>query len=251
MSQDFTSKYLKYKNKYKKLIQMKGRGINDECIICMGTFEDDSLGIAKELICCGTVLHLDCLTQTKLTGDKCPHCRYSPIVLLSELVPGVHVTPYGDYGSLYEHYPIVNAYKRICANGMLLSQDDYNIYNDHYFIVLSAVKQNGLALQYASLNMHQNYFINNEAVKQNGLALQYVREQTEELCKFAVQQNGLALQYVREQTEELCKFALLQNWRAFQYIREKTAELRTFAYQQDWRAIFMSVGRNVNGEWVL
>ena len=47
------------------------------------------------------------------------------------------------------------------------------------------------------------------AVKQNGYALQYVVKQTKKICLAAVEQNGYALRYVKKQTPVIVEQALL------------------------------------------
>jgi hypothetical protein len=64
-------------------------------------------------------------------------------------------------------------------------------------LCLSAVRQNGLALEFLPLNL-VSYEICMEAVKQNGLALEFVPGEMKnpKICMEAVKQNGLALEFV-------------------------------------------------------
>lgn len=65
-------------------------------------------------------------------------------------------------------------------------------------VVVAAVRQNGLALQYASETLRSSPAVVSVAVKENGLALQYATEALRNfrnLVMIAVRQNGLALQY--------------------------------------------------------
>ncbi len=83
-------------------------------------------------------------------------------------------------------------------------------------LCLTAVQQNGRALQYVKKQTHE---ICLEAVKNNGHALKFVREQTHEICLQAVKSNGMALQYVKEQTHDICLEAVKQNKNAISLIR--------------------------------
>ena len=69
--------------------------------------------------------------------------------------------------------------------------EDWN----NFDFVLSKVKINGWALEYASKKLKNNEEIVNEAIKQNGSALYYASEElqnNEEIVKEAVKQNGYA-----------------------------------------------------------
>ena len=101
-------------------------------------------------------------------------------------------------------------------------------------IILEAVKQNGLDLEYV---INQTFELCLEAVKQNGMALQYVKLQTQELCMEAVKQNGMALQYVKLQTQELSMEAVKQNGYAIQYIKKQTDELCLEAVRKNGLAL--------------
>jgi len=71
-------------------------------------------------------------------------------------------------------------------------------YSNDEEIVKTAIKTNGLALQFASNDFKYNFEIALEAINSNGLALQYVSEEfrnNKELVLQAVKSNGLALQF--------------------------------------------------------
>eukprot|EP00971_Amphidinium_carterae_P189612 3763598-Amphidinium_carterae.1 len=68
--------------------------------------------------------------------------------------------------------------------------------------VLRAVEQNGLALQWAVEELKSDHEVVLRAVEQNGLALQWAAEELKsdhEVVLRAVQQNGLALQWAAEE----------------------------------------------------
>ena len=83
-------------------------------------------------------------------------------------------------------------------------------------VVCKAVKQNGLALQFASDKLKNDKTIVCKAVQQNGLALQFAsvelkNDVTDDTVVFkAVQQNGLALQYAGKAFWK-CKISWIQN----------------------------------------
>ncbi|WP_044881509.1 DUF4116 domain-containing protein [Neochlamydia sp. EPS4] len=80
-----------------------------------------------------------------------------------------------------------------------LTQEEFKNYKE---IMLAAVKQNGLALQFASRELKEDKEVVLAAVKQNGLALQFASQElkeNKEVVLAAVKQNGLALQFVSEE----------------------------------------------------
>ena len=89
-------------------------------------------------------------------------------------------------------------------------------------IVLLAVKQNGMALQYASKALQEDKEVVTAAVKQNGLALQYASrdlQQDKEVVIAAVKQNGWVLRLAKElqRDKEVVIAAVKQNGLALQY----------------------------------
>ena len=85
-------------------------------------------------------------------------------------------------------------------------------------IILAAVQQNGLALEYAK---EQNHEICLAAVKQNGWALKDVKNQTADICLAAIKENGCAVEYVQNPTKELYVDAVNSNIKALQHITNK------------------------------
>ena len=68
-------------------------------------------------------------------------------------------------------------------------------------IILIAIEQNGLTLQYTNKELKNNKEFVLLAIKQNGLALQYASDDlknNKEFVLIAIKQNGLALQYASD-----------------------------------------------------
>ena len=92
-------------------------------------------------------------------------------------------------------------------------------------LILEAVKQNGLALWYACLDLCCDREVVLAAVKQNGLALEYAGYclcTDRETVLVAVKQNGLALEYVGNRSlcadREVVLAAVKQNGLALEYV---------------------------------
>jgi hypothetical protein len=71
-------------------------------------------------------------------------------------------------------------------------------------VVLTAVKQNGMALRYASQEMQNDQAVVSEAVKQNGLALEYASramQSSETIIIEAMKQNVLALSFAGDTSD--------------------------------------------------
>ncbi len=83
---------------------------------------------------------------------------------------------------------------------------------------LDLVRQDGLALRHIK-NPSEAVII--AAVQQNGLALQFVpaEKQTYQVCAFAVVQNGRALQHVAKQSESICMAAIRDQQAALAMVR--------------------------------
>ena len=72
---------------------------------------------------------------------------------------------------------------------------------DNKSIVFMAVKENGLALQYASSRLQNDEMIVGVAVKNNGMALQYASDTNKrnaEIVKAALQSNPMAAAYAED-----------------------------------------------------
>jgi len=100
-------------------------------------------------------------------------------------------------------------------------------------IVSDAVRQNGLALEYASTRLKDERGIALEAIKQNGLALEYASDNLRNSGTFvfqAVKQNGLALKYANTRLKderEIVLKAIKQNRLALQYASNQLREYFT------------------------
>ncbi|EFC38683.1 predicted protein [Naegleria gruberi] len=123
-----------------------------------------------------------------------------------------------------------------------------NLRNDRKFI-LEAVKQNGLALEYANEIMKRDREIVLKAIQENGLALEYANEtlkKDREIVLKAVKQNGLALEYVNEimkKDREIVLKSVKKNGKPFQYAKDTLKNDRKFILEavQHNRDIFLYV----------
>ena len=86
-------------------------------------------------------------------------------------------------------------------DGMLLKHVAVNLREGNRAVVRAAVRENGLALQFAGeLFQGDKYFVL-DAVSQNGMALQYANDilkNDKECVLKAVSQNGMALQFASD-----------------------------------------------------
>ena len=97
-------------------------------------------------------------------------------------------------------------------------------------IEMSAVKENGWALQYVK---EQTPELAMAAVKRHGMALQFVKDQTPEVVIAAVKRTVYALQHVKDQTPGLMMRVVKQNPMALQHIKEQTPEIEMAAVKRD------------------
>ena len=172
--------------------------------------------------------------------------------------------------------------EQIVQNDGMKLQYASDIHKDNQRIVLDAVKQNGMALQYASENMRKhNTDVIIAAITQNGMALQFVlnihfkskwyvdkaietnalalqygtigAKNTKETVLIAVQKNGLALQYASEDLKkdrDIVLEAVKQNGMALQYasdgLRNDEEIVREAVQNNSDASIHASVGlRNI------
>lgn len=127
-------------------------------------------------------------------------------------------------------------------NGLALQYAFPEALRFHYSLVLDAVKQNGLALQYAhqSLRGHRNIVM--AAIRQNGLALEYASVELRNDSNMvlpAVEQNGLALQFTNPLNRDsflIARAAVVQNGLALQYASERL--------QDDLQLVLQAVREN-------
>lgn len=88
--------------------------------------------------------------------------------------------------------------KIISKRGRDLSDTKYKEYINDFDIVMAAVNQNWLAIQFASENLKNNFDIVTAAIKQNWLALKHCSnaiKEIPEICIEAIQQNLWAYDY--------------------------------------------------------
>jgi endonuclease/exonuclease/phosphatase family metal-dependent hydrolase len=118
---------------------------------------------------------------------------YDTPILLKIIKNNVHILRY--FGrETYKRYFILEAVKQ---NGLALAYASYKLQKDKD-VVLEAVKQNGLALAYASYKLQKDKDVVLEAVKQNGLALlhaSYDLRKDRTIVLAAVQENSSALKF--------------------------------------------------------
>lgn len=103
---------------------------------------------------------------------------------------------------------------------------------------INILQHNGLAFEYIK---DQSEEICKYAIQKNQWLLEYVQDQflTEELCKLAVQENGIILQLVKNQTYDICNLAVQHNGMALKYVQDQflTEELCKLAIKQDYRSL--------------
>ena len=118
-------------------------------------------------------------------------------------------------------------------------------YNDKAFM-LTAVQQNGMALQYASEQLKSDRDVVLAAIRKNSWALEFASEQLKgdkDVVLAAVQQDGWALEFASEQLKgdkDVVLAAVQQNGLALQYASEQLKGDRAVvlaAIQQDGRAL--------------
>lgn len=91
-------------------------------------------------------------------------------------------------------------------------------------IVLEAVEQNGLALEFASSAMKKNREVVIKAVEENAFALEFadeIRRNDKTIAIKAVRQNGLAFEFVSDRLKkdrDVISAAIKQNYRAFELL---------------------------------
>lgn len=110
-------------------------------------------------------------------------------------------------------------YPIITKNGLALKFTDIRQYQKQ--TVLLAVKQNGLALEYAKNNLNDNIEIVSEAIKQNGLALQFASENLKnniDIVFMAINENAYALEFA---SPKVAMEIIKQNGMTLQFVSDK------------------------------
>ena len=102
--------------------------------------------------------------------------------------------------------------------------EDEKIINTETQNLINFCKCNGMNLKHIKLDS-QTVEICLTAVQQNGLALQFVKEQTEEICNNAVLNNPLAIQFVKNEflNQSICKYAIKKNCSALYFIENHSS----------------------------
>lgn len=118
----------------------------------------------------------------------------------------------------------------------LYNLEDQNLRDDRE-IVLLAVRQNGMALHFASKRLKGDLEVVMEAIKESGWALQYVAmelKEDREFMKEVVKQNGMALKLASKELKndrEIVLMAMVQNGSALRFasieLQQEYADLVT------------------------
>ena len=115
---------------------------------------------------------------------------------------------------------LINAQKvlsKLKENGMELSK--YRKLNDYKDVVLVAVRQNGMALKYASDELKNDFEVVFEAVGQNGYALMYASEELKNnrnIVLNAIDNNPMSIYFASEELKIELK----------QYVESKEKEFK-------------------------
>jgi Domain of unknown function (DUF4116) len=137
-----------------------------------------------------------------------------------------------EYG-IYEEYELNKLFDNYWFSLICVGIDGFLLesLNDQYRqdqnIVMTAVNQNGNALQYASNDLKNDKEIVMTAVQQDGYALRYASndlKNDKEIVMTAVQQDGYALQYVGNELRndrEIVLIAVEQNGECLGYVSDK------------------------------
>jgi hypothetical protein len=103
-------------------------------------------------------------------------------------------------------------------------------------ICTEAVKENGLALQYA-IREFRTPQVCQIAVEQNELAMAYATYQDSDMCIKAVKKNGIVLQWIKDQSLNMCIEAIKQDGRNIRFVNNKTPEICIEAVKQNGLAV--------------
>jgi hypothetical protein len=123
---------------------------------------------------------------------------------------------------------------------------------NNFDICITAVRQNGMALEYCSEDMQSNRDICFWAVEQNGMALQFVLYDFEndncEIAYEAVTQNGMALEFAENCNQDygVCEEAVKQNGLALQFCENDLIhDIDIYDFENDYCAIaYQAVTQN-------
>lgn len=136
---------------------------------------------------------------------------------------------------------------KVRDNWWNLSDEKCKDYVNDFDVVMEAVKQSWLALQFASENLKNNYNIVMEAVGQNWLSLKYSSKDLKnnyDLIISIVKNNWLALQFVSDELKDnynIVMEAVKQNWLAIQFVSKNLKQkVSLMAIQQNISAVEFS-----------
>ena len=122
--------------------------------------------------------------------------------------------------------------------GLLLENTTPYMKNNKY-IVNIAIKQNVLALEFASDNLKKNKYFLIDAVKQNGMALKFASNYIKndvDVVTIAVKQNGMALEFAStylQDNEDIVQNAINTNMEALQCASKRVKKIINPSVNQD------------------
>jgi len=163
---------------------------------------------------------------------------------------------YGEKNTYYIWDVVLCNDSKLVDMGDVLKTDKFILENkrtiwDNEEICKLAIKKNYIALKFVK---NQTDELCRYAIKlSDGNALKYVTNQTDELCRYAIQlSDGKALKYVTNQTDELCKYAIDNSVCGMQYIfefvRNQTDELCRYAIDKSDDGYYLNFVKHQSDE---
>jgi hypothetical protein len=222
ISSNYKNKYIKYKEKY---INLKNIMVGGECTDISGNpilpsknykdyFNLDNLleyEPDERITLNGNCYHIDDIYKWVITQHNDIDPLRNPIVPIDRQ----------RIVDLKNYHKVLGDVRQ---NGLRLRFAPVNLQNDPE-IVMSAVRQNGLALKFASDDLKNDPKIVMTAVKQYGMSLGFTfnLKKNREIVLEAVKQNGMSLQYASpnlKDDREIVLEAVKQNGMAIKYASE-------------------------------
>lgn len=126
----------------------------------------------------------------------------------------------------YPNHTMELCIRYLVDDGMELEHVNWKDFSkaDYTTLVGLAVRNNGLAVQYANMRhvlRSARDLVYYDAVNQNPFAIEYIEDQSDELCLCAVNLEGTALYGVRNQNLSICKSAIESNLNAFYHMDQQ------------------------------
>jgi len=136
------------------------------------------------------------------------------------------------------------AMKDMRENWLNLSNTKYEIFRDNYDVVMVAVKQNWLALEFASNNLQNDNNIVMEAVKNNWKALKFASyeiQKNRNIVIEAIKNDLYALEYTQINNDyDIGMMRVKRDWTNLAYLSKDLQNNRNIvieAVKQDWIAL--------------